>query len=60
MKDLFSAFVLFIFMLVLCDFLCCHRFSVNKDLCILPNESIRDSNKTSHMHLFYRFYTYAS
>jgi len=31
MKDLFAAFVLFIFMLVLCDFFCCCRFSVNKD-----------------------------
>ena len=32
MKDLFAAYVLFIFMLVLCVFLGCCRFSVNKDL----------------------------
>jgi len=26
----FAAFVLFIFMLVLCDFVCCWRFAVNR------------------------------
>jgi len=56
MTDLVAAFVLYIFMLVLLCFLCCYRFSVNKDLHIIITIIITSSLLSTAVIIAYSHY----